>query len=335
MSINFSKVKLPPKIRMDCYRMALYPILKYYNLDAELLLIAKKANLGYEEKLICKESECINIGKMFNDFGIESLFMNLVNKEKVMSVIKTAIDNDCFVICFMDVFYYSPFKSIFQKTHTVHGIPIYGYDDEKRVFYSIDSDYMESFNRVFAKVPYDDIINSVIGYSNLKKSFNIQVLKKDDSKTIPSFSVDSIRQKYATQYGERINLTEYNKYGEELKSLYNYISVFCTSEDEMIKFSKQSYKYIDQFINARMLEYYGMPSIFENIDDLQNFNYVTVEKSNFIRSIMYRTVYTGEYRQKSFEKFPECFNSILNNEKKRLEFMNTFQWENNIKPFNI
>ena len=169
----------------------------------------------------------------------------------------------------------------------------------------------------------------------MKKSFNIQVLKKDDSKTIPSFSVDSIRQKYATQYGERINLTEYNKYGEELKSLYNYISVFCTSEDEMIKFSKQSYKYIDQFINARMLEYYGMPSIFENIDDLQNFNYVTVEKSNFIRSIMYRTVYTGEYRQKSFEKFPECFNSILNNEKKRLEFMNTFQWENNIKPFNI
>lgn len=333
MSINFLKVKLPPKTRMDCYRMAIYPILKYYDLDSELLFITKNTNLRYQEKLFCKEIECINIRQIFNDFGIEYLCINLTCKEKILSIIKNAIDNDCFAICFMDIFYYSPFKSIFQKVHTIHGVPIYGYNDEKRVFYVIDSDYLESFNRIFLEVPYDDIINSVIGYSSLNKFANIQLLKMDDSNTTSNCAINYIRRKHAIEYSKCINAVEYSECITEFNSLYNYISAFCTSENEMIKFSKQSYRHIDQFINSRMLEYYGIPYIFENTDELQNLNSAIVEKSNFVRSIMYRTAYTSEYRKKSFEKFPEYFESILDNEKRRLEFMNKFQWKNNLKPF--
>lgn len=335
MSIDYSKIKLPPHIRMDCYRMALYPVLKYYNADADLLMISDDIQLSYKEKLICKETSCFSIFELLLDSNIEYFFPTLSSKDEFLSVIKEAIYRGEFVICFLDVYYYSVFPSVYQKVHTTHGIPLYGYNDKKKVFYTIDSDYLESFNRVFLEVPFEDVINSVIGYSTLKKSPNIQLLKRNDNESIKPISVDDIRKKYIARYSEKICSNICDNHMNEMDDFYSYIAEFSSSEKDMIKFSKQSYKYIDQFINARMLEYYGMSFIFKNIDYLRQLNMLTIEKSNFIRSIMYRTVYTGEYRRQSFKKFPEYFKAILNNERKRLEFMTSFKWEDNIQAFNI
>lgn len=318
---------------MDCYRMALYPILKYYDLDAELLFVANNLELGYKEELFVDETVCINIGDLLCDYNIEIQALTLKDKKDITSVIKSAIDNEYFVICLMDVFYYSPFRAVFNKIHTVHGVPLYGYNDEKRIFHIIDSDYLESFNRTFLEVPYEDIVDSVIGYSNFGNSYNIKLFKKDNGKVISKSLMKAIRKKYAVQYGKCIDQEKYNGYVNEFRDLYNYICTFCSSEKEMLNFTKKSYKYIDKFINARMLEYYGMPFVFKNIESLRQFNYITVEKSNLVRSIMYRTLYTGEYRKESFEKFPSCFEVILNKEISRMDFINSFKWVDNIQMF--
>ena len=335
MGVDVLKVKLPPRVRMDCYRMAIYPILKYYGLDADLLFIKNDSTLGYKSELYIDEIECYNMEDMLNDFNIEIIPLNVINEKEIISVIKRAIDDEIFVICLMDVYYYSPFRAVFHKLHTVHGIPVYGYNEEKKVFYVIDSDYLESFNRTFLEVSYEDVINSVIGYSRMGRSFNIQLFVRTSNKEIPLSLMKEIRIKYAIQYGKCIDQEKYNGYVNEFINLYNYICTSCSSEKEMLNFTKKSYKYIDKFINARMLEYYGMPFVFKNIESLRQFNYITIEKSNLVRSIMYRTLYTGEYRKESFEKFPSCFEVILNREISRLDFINSFKWVDNIQMFKL
>jgi len=91
------------------------------------------------------------------------------------------------------------------------------------------------------------------------------------------------------------------------------------------------YPSIDKFINARMLEFYGLPIIFKNLEYIKKVNMDIINKANLVRGIMYRTHYSQEYRKSSFERFEECFEEIFNNEQKRLEFMLGFNWKHNIK----
>ena len=330
MSIDVLKIRLPPKVRMDCFRMALYPILKYNNADADLLFISRIEYLEYKEKLMSACIECIDLGELLCDFNIENHSLVLNDKEKILELIKKVLDNDFLVICFLDVFYYSPFKATFNKIHTVHGVPIYGYNDKKSVFYIIDSDYLASFNRVFLEVSYHDIVDSMIGYNDLKHFSNIKIYKKsENNKDVKSKK--SIREKYAFEFKKKTSGIAFTQSVDFFDSVNDYISFHCTTEKEMISFCKETYGSIDQIINARMLEYYGVPFIFKNISTLQDLDAKIVQDSNYIRAIMYRTVYTGEFRKGSFENFPRFFQSIFVNEKKRMEFMYKFKWEDNIK----
>lgn len=333
MSIDSSKIQLPPRVRMDCYRMALYPILKYYNAaGADLLMILSDSQLSYQNKLVCNKIEYIPLTQLLRDLKIVYSFFNSSCKTEILTVVKKALDNDCFLIACLDIFYYSPFYPVYQKLHTVHGIPIYGYDDNKRVFHTIDADYLESFERTFLEISYEDLVNSTIGYCNLKKAPAIQILKSIDPDRL--LRGQDIREKYVIEYSESVHTSRRADYQLEMNDFFHYISDFAFSESEMINFSMQSYQYIDQFINDRMLEYYGKPYIFQNIHHLQELDMKIVEKCNYIRAIMYRTIYTREYRKKSFEKFPDYFKSIISLENERLDFISTFQWENNINYYN-
>lgn len=330
MSINYSKIELPPSIRLDCYRCALYPILNYYNCDADLLFILINSMLRYDKNLICKEDNIIVLNDLFLDFSLETNWFTLSELNDIIPSIKRMIDNEGMVICFLDVFYYSHFHSVYKNTHTDHAVPIYGYDDQKKIFYTIDTDYLESFERTYTEISYEDIINCMVGYSQLTNRPVVQFLKRKKEKL--NIEPTLIRKKYINLYQERMRNSyfEYKNYINELALLCEYILQFSSFEKEMLNFSRQSYKHIDSFINNRMLEYYGIKYLFYNIENLQKNDMEIVEKCNFIRAIMYRTQYTGEYRKTSFEKFHYFFDSILNMEKERLEFINNFNWNDNI-----
>ena len=66
-----------------------------------------------------------------------------------------------------------------------------------------------------------------------------------------------------------------------------------------------------------MLEFYGLPIIFKNLEYIKKVNMDIINKANLVRGIMYRTHYSQEYRKSSFERFEECFEEIFNNEQKR------------------
>lgn len=331
MSIDVSRVKLPPKLRMDCYRTALYPILHYYGCDADLLLIAEGVLLQYNEKLTCAAIPFFSDEDLLEDFDIDQTFLRFDRKEEVVPSLTRALDKGFFAVCLLDIYYYSLFRSVYQKNHTVHGFPVYGYDDEKRIFHAIDADYLESFERTFVQVPYEDIANGVIGYTKLREMPGMQVLKRDHAEPAGSSHMRSIREKYVKKYIESLRGNNGTFCSSEMDNFLQYLSDSALSEDEMVNFSIQTYKYIDQFINARMQEYYSLPDFFRDVTRLQELDMSIVEKSNYVRSIMYRTLYTREYRRRSFEKFPDIFKNILSSEKERADFISTFPWENNFK----
>lgn len=330
MSIDASRIEIPPRLRMDCYRYSLYPILKYYHCNADLLLLSENTMLRYRENLTCDTLAMISISDLLYDFKIDQTVLDLDNERAILRVLKYALDHNCFAICLLDAFYYSPFRAVYGKAHTSHGIPIYGYSEKKGVFYSIDSNYLESYERIFVEISYEDVINGIIGYKELKKAPAIQLLIRNDVDQNELLLMNNIGKKYIDNFIKKINIDGYSPVNE-FSRLCNYLDNNSKSEKEMVDFSIQCYKYIDQFINARMLEYYGMPRLFDNIDHLNQIDMLTIEKCNFIRAIMYRTVYTREYRLQSFKRFSDCFQVIADCEKERLDFIHSFQWEKNIK----
>lgn len=178
------------------------------------------------------------------------------------------------------------------------------------------------------------MINGIIGYKKLKKASAIQVLIQKDESQIDLPPMVDIRKKYISIFMKNQYIDEYDPV-HEISQLCNYLDMNSSSEKEMIDFSIQHYKYIDQFINARMLEYYGIPRLLDSTEHLQQINMLAIEKSNFIRSIMYRTVYTREYRWQSFKRFSEFFHVIADCEKERLDFFHNFQWEKNMKSVSV
>ena len=79
MSIDRLKVKLPPHVRMDCYRTALFPILEYYNADPNLLMISSDAKFSYENELKCDEERCYQYNDIFRDFNIERVSFEILS----------------------------------------------------------------------------------------------------------------------------------------------------------------------------------------------------------------------------------------------------------------
>lgn len=331
MSIDRLKIKLPPHIRMDCYRTALFPILEYYNADSNLLMVSSDSKFIYEKGLECDERKCYQLNDVLQDFNIERLLIEISNDMDILSFLKLKLDNDCFAVCFLDVFFYSPFKSVFNKFHTIHGIPIFGYNDDKKVFYAIDSDYMESFERIFLEVPYDDVVKGVMGYYDLKKSPAIHILHKSKNIMEKPLSSNDIRKKYAMKLEEMFTSKRYNNCNYDMTDFCHYIFSYASSENEMMNFSFKFYPQIDRFINARMLEYYAMPRIFDNMNLLQQIDTVTIEKCNFIRAIIYRTNFAKQYRRYSFERFPEYFKIVFEKERERADFLKSFSWKENLK----
>ena len=309
--------------------MALYSIFKYYCLDADLLNIPINVMLKSKNKLSIDDSEVIDCSSLLYDLGIISKWISLNNKQEIISVLKRAIDMGAVAICRIDCYFYSQFHALYHTAHSVHGVPIFGYDTNRQIFNTIDSNYYEDFSKIPLDVSFDDIADSTIGFGDFKKMPNVQIIKKD-----PHINGDNllIRKKYVNIFASKINdiLKNCDFIVHGLDDTINYIKNWYSDPDKMMSFCWENYPTIDKFINARMLEFYGIPRVFVNIDDLQKLNLDTVNRLNLIRGVMYRTIYAREYREKSFEKVLECFQKIDRNERQRIHFMCNFNWENNI-----
>ena len=177
MNKFIEQANISRNLRMDCYRLSLYPILKYYNCDADLLIISNNLMLKKGKPLFAETTQFIDYNKLISNMGIGQMVGVLKSKEMIINTLRKCIDQGGVAICFIDCYYYSPFRAVYNKSHVAHSIPVCGYDDENQVFYAIDYNYFENFSRTVVSVPYDDLSDSMLGYIELKNLPNIQIMK--------------------------------------------------------------------------------------------------------------------------------------------------------------
>ncbi|MHB1485867.1 MAG: cysteine peptidase family C39 domain-containing protein [Saccharofermentanales bacterium] len=145
----------------NCYYSALFPIILHFNksitpiilndiyiyeLDSEVtpnLIRVKQHNIVEEYSEILKER------------GINE---ELTEPSDLIAQIKSFIDEGRPVMLFIDCFYEPIRFDAFKQNHWTHILPLYGYDDDRRVFKILEHKYATGFTYGEFELDYDDAV---------------------------------------------------------------------------------------------------------------------------------------------------------------------------------
>lgn len=306
----FNGVKPVSGFRLDCYRHALLPALNYFNKDIRPFLLSKIGRYTYNNSLDFVEVELMRYKLAFKYLGINDEYFYLTNKT-IKENICSLIDNGKFVIVYLDTYYYSHFPSSYKNFHSRHGVLVYGYDLKKDIFYTIDTDFVESFEGKNIIIPMEDVIfahEKMIEHYNMK-DFVETIENYDDKKG--SFFEDYICY-YSNYY-----LNNWEKFSDSINDLYLFVSEFgnvLSCEEAAMKYASQLYIAFNRAINCRHLMYSTYSYIFDGIGHILECLDCLIDELNYVRAVMYKSIYSREYRRVSFEKCFELMKKIVSRE---------------------
>ena len=110
-----------------------------------------------------------------------------------------------------------------------------------------------SFERTFLEISYEDLVNSTIGYCNLKKAPAIQILKSIDPDRL--LRGQDIREKYVIEYSESVHTSRRADYQLEMNDFFHYsnscIEELMTSSNLLSSSSSGTFATISPFLNTK------------------------------------------------------------------------------------
>lgn len=299
MRRQIENVEVYTSPRIDCYRYALLPIIKHYNRSIFPLYLQTYTTLDFDHHtnhLIATTDYIFDLPKYMQDIGLTISYAAPVGRDNILSLIRGTIDNQDLAVCMIDAYYYSGFPGTYKKNHTAHAFPVFGYDDITQQFEIIDNNYIDSFRRCKRQIPYEDLVNgvaSVIQY--IPDATPVHIISETHGSTCRV-------EKYVSLYSTFIHNSCFLLRLQNLKSFCDYFHLYMNSPDKMLQESDRYYIQFNQFINSRILEYYSFSSLFQSVSALQSIDEQIIEVANLVRAIFYKTAYSKEYRQNSFEK---------------------------------
>lgn len=98
---------------------------------------------------------------ILNRMGIR-IIKKAPTQDRLITEIKKAIDNNSIVVMHIDLFYQKGRTYYYNEKHGYHAMLIYGYDDEKNLFYTIDN--IHGYD--VYEVNYDILLEYYIGLHN-------------------------------------------------------------------------------------------------------------------------------------------------------------------------
>lgn len=129
--------------------------------------------------------------------------------------------------------------------------------------------------------------------------------------------------KYVNLYHD-IYINNKTAFQESINSLERFVEYFNNNfkNQELIMKSVSSlYLSFNRAINLRHLEYAAFKEIFCGIEDTLQCLDKLIELYNYVRAVMYKTSYTKQYREISFEKCGEMMYDIVSLEKDYYELL--------------
>ncbi len=154
----------------SCYYNSLFSILQTYNLDISPLLLHDifyyDCNINDKDfKIKLKYKELISAKEIMSALGFQ--ISSKYHVENVINSIKEELDNNTFVIIWIDCYYLSNRMDTYQKHHWPHSILFYDYFCENNYFKIIDHDKKETLTYRRRSISAEDIQNAYHGFSKM------------------------------------------------------------------------------------------------------------------------------------------------------------------------
>ena len=143
------------------------------------------------------------------------------SNEEILDKIRDLILHGYYVTVYVNM-YYLPCSEGYQKTHLNHKIMIYGYDDDKEVFYAMDT--FRGFKYMSGEIPYSDFITAFLTYENAENQREDDVFSYSYKDQEISLDLDDLKESMKKFYitdKEDTCISGHNVYNLLDKSILN------------------------------------------------------------------------------------------------------------------
>ena len=227
----------------SCYYKGIFHILDYFNLNVFSILFGQLYAYAYTNDN--KSSFCLFQYSLHKDiFKYTGLKVEriLVDRDNFGRQVIECCKSNKPILLLIDSYYFPFSKDMYHESHTRHYICLYGYDENKKIFYAIDIDFLNSF-------AYKE---QVIKYSSMQNYFRAN---QDPNLYFSAFSKNAS----AGQQNSEDYIKEYSRVLLEHKELLNdgitkldgFIQFFleCISDNNPIKVAEFIQKLTMTFVN--------------------------------------------------------------------------------------
>lgn len=182
--------------------------------------------------------------------------ISCTKKIKVLNVLeetKNAIRNGKLVILWIDCFYESMRKDVYQKEHLPHSILLYGYDDNKEVFDIIEHSNRDRLDYKYVTIMYKELATCYQGYLEHfigvhREESYFEYGSKDSIEKISVFQL--MKENMTYNKGDLIESVE------NLKRITKWIQDAVSNEVLLRNSVEPLMKLLNQIVNAIKVEKY-------------------------------------------------------------------------------
>ena len=278
---------------INCYYSALFPMIQHYKKSIDPIIL----NNYFLYKLKKKN----NINMLDLDFGTfrnhdEILSdMGILCEEKqpgdIVGTLKESIDNNRPVMLFIDCFYETIRLDSLGKHHWCHILMIYGYDDARQSFITVEHNYRDSFLYEEALFTYYDAKRCYKGFlENIKKGPRTgytEFYLRDGEENRESTPNDII--KYKLEFINRISEKK-NEIYDGIKALDIFASELGTLSDYEAFRTQYLNEDLKEFLEwckrAKLVEYYRLKREFNPDNSLLDLNRKVVMEWSYIQALV-------------------------------------------------
>ena len=256
-----------------------------------------------------------SLATVLNELGIYSDY-----QEKSTDIIKDIIDSlnqERPVIVWIDCFYDSMRRDLYQKEHWQHSLLFYGYDQSQEVFHIIEHNKRDDLLYSKKTIPFQDVIHGYRGYlenfyvedrANDIISFTNYYVKNDLEKPPPQFQNSHYQAQFIHSFGARKTemLSSLNTLHEGIRLIHDFI---C---DEMILKQNCSRLVtgVNDIVNDKTAERYLISCIFDADSREIALTDRIIDKWKYVRALMAKYLYSGIYKPKSLLQIDDYLQEI-------------------------
>lgn len=296
-----------------CFKHQVLSALQSLNVNILTYITNTFYTYSYKQNYLKSQQIQFNsYSKNYKEMNIKMLHKKNIKDPIIQEIIKQ-LNKNRLVIIPCDCYGLTYRKDMYNKLHSLHYILIYGYNDKNISFYTIDHDYLNSFQYKKKLVKFIDIEKGFNAYKKTyyKKSYSllhiIYKIHNKNNRSTTSFIDNISNNKHLINQG----LNALKQYINDFESLINNKKLFLNKIEKiyknfvLIRQHKERQKYQLQYCFKRR--------------KLTNILNKIIYEYTFIITILYKCFLINKHNYNSLLKCKEKLNNIYQLEEKLIQ----------------